>query len=109
MCNITNGTNKGKHYLDVNCNGLDVNCNGGVRLIVKPTEESKMKYSEVKESSQELEKDDGEDECFIDYSALQHLDKIINPMLRLNSIRQFDTGGVRDSDEEKFDIEGFLN
>lgn len=68
--------------------------------------------------------DDGEDGCFINYSDLvektKHgglvsnsasYDKHRELNLHMNDakIRQFDTGGVRDSDEEKFDIEGFLN
>lgn len=55
--------------------------------------------------------DDGEDGCFISYSDLEKKIKLINNSAKaLNvQIRKFESGGIRDLDKDKFDIEGFLN
>ncbi len=96
MCDITNGTNRGKHC-------LDVNCNGGVRLIVKPTEESKMEYSEVKESGQfsdgQVNWVDNKDT----FTFNNEKDK------KEGEIREFSSGATRDQDTNKIDFEGFLS
>src|SRR3990172_6260510 len=65
-----------------------------------------------------------EPEDFIDYSNLTHLDKYeetVNYVLpfepkdhyvngeKVNQVRRFDSGGVRDLDKDKLDFEGFLS
>ncbi len=77
----------------------------------------KNESSGIKEVSQELEKDDLEDGCFIDYSDLdtslkERVDNFKEEMefkKETEKIRKFETGGVRDSDKDKLDFEGFLS
>ncbi len=106
-----------EHYLETycNCSACFGFRNSNVSLLFQQSEESKIESQEVKEVSQELEIDDGEDGCFIAYSDLDSsLKEKVNTFKEelefkkeTEKIRKFSTGATRDTNENKLEYARF--